>query len=79
MQLKWVVHESSRRFNKRIVRCKQLLRNTPSVSDADNYGEVVKEECKVLLRSVIRRAQSIALLASGSPSGAERRRGAGRY
>jgi hypothetical protein len=34
------------------------------VSHADNCWKVVKEECKVLLRSVIRRAQSIALLAA---------------
>lgn len=34
------------------------------VSNADNYEKVVKEECKVLLCSVIRRARSIVLLAT---------------
>lgn len=39
------------------------------VSHADNCRKVVKEECKVLLRSVIRRAQSIALLAALDAAG----------
>lgn len=42
------------------------------VSHADNYGKVVKEECKVLLRFVIRSAQSIALLAALSKAAAAR-------